>query len=549
MKRVLLFLLAVVIALPMICQDNVLNAKITERGYHNPVIPGYYPDPSICRVGDDFYLVNSTFQFFPGVPVFHSKDLIHWEQIGNVLDRPSQVDLSYGGASSGIFAPTIRYHEGKYYMITTNINMLYQRKAGNFIVTADNPAGPWSDPVFLEGVGGIDPSLYWENGKMYLCWSAMNYIALVELDPQTFQFIGEPRNVWDGDGDSSPEGPHIYKKDGYYYLLIAEGGTEMGHKVNIARSRNIDGPYTSNPSNPILTQKRRDSVSSILQGAGHPDLIQAADGSWWIVFLGFRDTVGKQHHLLGRETCLAPVTWEENAWPVVYGKGWVDVNMPDVKTLTQVLMPQASNHVDFKGGKKLGFEWIYINNPVEQNYSYANNQLQLNATAVTLDDPRKTPTFVARRQTDVNCVVTTSMTLRDAKVGDRAGLTVYMEPRGHYDVALVAGADGSQQVELSYRLGELKHVEKTVKLNTKGAVQFKVDATNSHYAFSYSADGKNFLPLGKMDSFFLSTETLGGFTGMLFGLFAEGIEGTKATAVIDWFDYQSGTEYKAVSQY
>ena len=178
--------------LDFICssQDNVQNAKITAQGFQNPVIPDYYPDPSVCRVGDDFYMVNSTFLFFPGVPVFHSKDLIHWEQIGNVLDRASQVDLSRGGASNGIFAPTIRYNEGKYYMITTNINLLYQGKSGNFIVTADIPAGPWSEPVFIDGVNGIDPSLYWENGKMYLCWSAMNHIALVELDPQTFQFVG-----------------------------------------------------------------------------------------------------------------------------------------------------------------------------------------------------------------------------------------------------------------------------------------------------------------------------------------------------------------------
>jgi len=236
------------------------------------------------------------------------------------------------------------------------------------------------------------------------------------------------------------------------------------------------------------------------------------------------------------------VTWEENAWPVVNGKGWVDIDMGHVKTLPQVLMPQVSNHVDFKNGKKLGFEWIYINNPVEQNYSYSKDQLVLKATGVTIDDPRRTPTFVARRQTDVSCAVTTSMVLKNAKAGDRAGLTVYMEPRGHYDVALVAGADGSQQVELSYRLGGLKHIAQTVKLNTKEAVQLKVDVTNSHYAFSYSTDGKTFQPLGQMDSFFLSTETLGGFTGMLFGLFAEGNEGTEATAAIDWFDYKPGAD-------
>ena len=166
-----------------------------------------------------------------------------------------------------------------------------------------------------------------------------------------------------------------------------------------------------------------------------------------------------------------------------------------------------------------------------------------------MDDPNRTPTFVARRQTDVNCTVTTSMQLKNAKEGDRAGLTVYMESRGHYDVALVGTRDGGQEIELSYRLGELKHIAKTVKLSTKGAVQFKIDVTNSHYAFSYSTDGKNFQPLGKMDSFFLSTETLGGFTGMLFGWFAEGNEGTKAVAAIDWFDYKPGAPYVAVQAY
>jgi alpha-N-arabinofuranosidase len=234
---------------------------------------------------------------------------------------------------------------------------------------------------------------------------------------------------------------------------------------------------------------------------------------------------------------------------VVNGKGWVDVDMSNSPTLKQVLMPQASNHIDFKQGKKLGFEWIYTNNPVQENYTYANNQLLLKATSVKLDDPNRTPTFVARRQTDVNCTVTTSMQLKQAKVGDRAGLTVYMESRGHYDVALIGAADGSLSVELSYRLGELKHVAKTVKLNTQGAVQFKVDVNNSHYAFSYSTDGKTFQPLGKMDSFFLSTETLGGFTGMLFGWFAEGNEGTQAVAAIDWLDYVPGAPYKPVAAY
>ena len=536
MKKILSLLFLLAAGTAASAQNNALNAGVASQGYMNPVIPGYYPDPSVCRVGDDFYLVNSSFQYFPGVPVFHSRDLVHWEQIGNVLDRPSQVDLSRGGASSGIFAPTIRHHDGKFYMVTTNINAVGSGK-GNFIVTAEDPAGPWNDPVFIDGVTGIDPSLFWEDGKMYLVW-AMNGIGFAELDPETFQLKTDPVVIWEGDGDSSPEGPHLYKKDGYYYLLIAEGGTEMGHKVNIARSTNIRGPYASNPGNPILTQKRRVTSGNLLQGTGHADLVEAADGSWWMVFLGFRNSAGSIHHVLGRETCLAPVRWDRDAWPVVNGKGWVDTDMSRVATLPQSAMPQAPQHYDFIAGDRLGPEWIHINNPVASNYVYENNSLVLKATPVGIDDPRRTPTFVARRQTDVACQVTAVLNLLRAKAGDRAGLTVYMDAGGHYDLALGYADDGSRQIELSYRLGNLRHVEKTVRLRGAFQVFFRVDAEAAAYKFSYSTDGEHYTPLGEMDAKFLSSETRGGFTGVLFGLFSEGREGTRATALVSSFTYK-----------
>jgi len=531
----------------LVAASAALPAMMSAQGFKNPVIPGYYPDPSVCAVGDDFYLVNSTFQYFPGVPIFHSKDLINWEQIGNVLDRPSQVDLSKGGASSGIFAPTIRYHEGKFYMITTNINLLFTGGSGNFIVTADKPEGPWSDPVFIPGALGIDPSLFWDNGKCYIVWS-MNGISFSEIDPEKGKLIGETKLIWEGTGGSSPEGPHLYKKDGYYYLLIAEGGTEMGHKVTIARSKNIDGPYTSNSSNPILTQASKAGVNSLLQGTGHADLVQASDGSWWMVFLGFRTSAGKQLHTLGRETNLAPVRWDEGAWPVVNATGTVDVNM-NCKTLPEYKFPAKDARIDFTNGKKLGFEWIYTNNPVKSNYVYASNQLQLKATDISIDDPTQTPTFVARRQTDINCTATTKVSLSSSKKGDRGGLTVYMDNKGHYDLAVVNTTDGSQAIELSYRLGQMKHVEKTIPIKNGKSVILKVDGTAEYYSFSYSLDGNKFTEIAVMDSFFLATETLGGFTGVLFGLFSEGKPGTKAVTKVDWFEYIPGPEYIKTSLY
>ena len=270
----------------------------------NPIIPGFHPDPSIVRVDDDYYIVNSSFQYFPGVPIFHSKDLINWEQIGNVLDRPTQLPLKGTGSWTGIYAPTIRYNEGTFYMITTNIG-----NGGNFLVTSENPEGPWSEPKVLEQ-GGIDPSLYFEDEKVYMVSNPDNVITLCEIDPKSGKRLTPGKPLWRGTGGRYPEGPHIYKKDGYYYLLISEGGTELAHHLTIARSKDIYGPYEANPNNPILTNCNMKGQGLNVQGTGHGDFVQAKDGSWWVVFLAYRHFGGSYHHM-GRETFLAPVEWKE----------------------------------------------------------------------------------------------------------------------------------------------------------------------------------------------------------------------------------------------
>ncbi|MBO6248929.1 MAG: glycoside hydrolase family 43 protein, partial [Bacteroidales bacterium] len=236
MRKTIAILIAFALASVSYAQELVIN---------NPIIPGYHPDPSICRVGNDYYIVNSSFQYFPGVPIYHSTDLVNWEQIGNVLDRESQIPLMTADSYGGIFATTIRYHEGTYYMVTTNVTT-----GGNFFVTAKDPRGPWSEPVYLKQ-GGIDPSFLFEDGKCYMV-SNPNGIVLCEIDPVTGKQLTESKVLWYGTGGRYAEGPHIYKKDGWYYLLISEGGTEMGHGLTVARSRDIWGPYESNPVNPIL---------------------------------------------------------------------------------------------------------------------------------------------------------------------------------------------------------------------------------------------------------------------------------------------------------
>lgn len=499
-------------------------------GYKNPIIKGFHPDPSVCRVGDDFYLVNSSFQYFPGVPIYHSKDLINWEQIGHVLTRPSQLPLQNASTWGGIYAPTIRYDNGTFYMITTNVT-----GKGNFLVYTNDPRGEWSEPVWLEQ-GGIDPSLYFENGKCYFV-SNPGAICLSEIDPKTGKQLTPTRPIWKGTGGKCPEAPHIYKKDNWYYLLLAEGGTEYGHKVTIGRSRDIYGPYESNPANPILTHANEAGQSNQIQGVGHGDLVQAPDDSWWMVCLAFRTQAGS-HHLLGRETFLAPVRWDKNAWPVVNGNGTIDLNM-DVPTLPQVPLAAKSERTDFKTGK-LGPEWVYLRNYHPENYGFHSGKLRLTGTAVDLLNWNDSPTFVARRQEDINFMATTSLRLYDAVEGDEAGLSVYMYEASHYDFFVKQHIDGRQVIQLRYQLGALTHYTREVEVpRGKSKVQLRVTGSDELYTFEYAVDGKNFQILDKMNTRYLSTETAGGFTGIMLALYITTPNSTsKAVADYDYFDYK-----------
>ena len=279
-----------------------------------PIIAGFYPDPTICRVGEDYYLATSSFEYFPGVPIFHSRDLVTWTQLGNVLDRESQVDLRKAVGSGGIFAPTLRHHGGRFWLVTTNQAQMAQ---GHLIVWAEDPAGPWSDPVFTEGALGVDPDLAWdENGDCYLTWSTFGDASVIlqaRCDPSTGVLLSPPRQLWSGTGLAAPEAPHLYRRGGWWYLLIAEGGTARGHAVSVARSRSISGPYEGNPVNPILTHR---SLAGPVQNVGHADLVELPTGAWAAVYLGVRPRgFAPQYHVNGRESFLAAVDWE-NDWPV-----------------------------------------------------------------------------------------------------------------------------------------------------------------------------------------------------------------------------------------
>ena len=486
---------------------------VLAQEYRNPAIPGYHPDPSVCRVGDTFYLVNSSFQYFPGVPIFQSKDLVHWQQIGNVLDRESQLPLKGASSWLGIYAPTIRYHEGTYYMITTNVG-----NGGNFMVTATDPCGPWSEPIWLKQQG-IDPSLYFENGKCYMVSNPGDAIWLCEINPKTGEQLTESKKLWQGDGGRYPEGPHIYKKDDYYYLLISEGGTELAHRLTIARSKHIEGPYESNPDNPILTNCSRLGQSLQIQGTGHGDFVQAGDGSWWMVFLAYRNYGGSYHHL-GRETYLAPVEWKEGEWPVVNGGMPIDT-LVKANTLPSVPL-EKHLEADAEDAPTTGaFEWVQLQNPIPGNY-LRNDTMAVEEKYFVRLYPHGTltenlqPTFVGRRQESASFSLETDVVTK----GDvEAGLSVYQIHDGHLEFFV-----SKKQVSLRCRLKSIDYVVKSVPRLRQEAVKLRIRSNGEMYFFDYSLDGKQFHELASMNCSLMSTEVAGGFTGVVLGMFAEGKE-------------------------
>ncbi len=510
---------------------NQPQAEVKMHGYRNPVLPGFYPDPSVCRVGDDYYMVNSSFCYFPGVPVHHSKDMIHWEQIGHCITRPAQTRLQNIGVWNGIYAPTIRHHDGTFYMVTTNVS-----GGGNFYVTTKDPAGEWSDPIYVRE-GGIDPDLFFDDdGKTYLLTAqGAGEIHLAEIDLKTGRLLSRSEIIWRGTGGRCAEGPHMYKKDGWYYLMIAEGGTEYGHCETIARSRNLRGPFEGGPANPILSHALARGYQNPIQGTGHADLIQAHDGSWWLVCLGFR-VLGGFYHVTGRETFLAPVKWDENGWPVVNGNGAFSLEM-NVPTLPQVPVAKKLVRTDFDTSK-LGLEWNYNCAPRTGNYSLTERPgwLRLKASPVSIDNSNS-PTWLGRRQQQVDFESTAKMDAAGLNDGDEAGLTVYMCTSSHYDVA-VRKRDGRLFLVLRYKLNRLDHTEKEIALESP-VVYLRTTGNKDVYSFAWSADGSSFSKLGEMDASYLSSETAGGFTGVYLALYAQSRSNASGGyADFDWFEYK-----------
>jgi len=476
--------------------------------YTNPVIKGFYPDPSVCFADGKYYLVTSSFQYFPGVPLFESDDLINWNQIGHVLTRESQLPLGLALSSAGIFAPTIRYYNGTFYMVTTNTTT-----QKNFYVTTNDIHGEWSEPIFVEQ-DGIDPSLYFENGHAYFMSNGTddfgnNGVTQCEIDISTGAKLSESRTIWQGSGGRYLESPHLYKIGDYYYIMSAEGGTEYGHMITYARSNNLWGKYESYPENPVLTN--RNLGGFMIQGVGHGDLIQKPDTKeWFIIHLGFRqiDKWLPFHHL-GRETFLTPVNFGCDGWFSVGNNG--------------TTQEQYTVQGDFiqKEKHSYGFddvnEWIYIRNPDMSKYVLTPEKYTLFGSEYTLDMTQCSPSFIGIRHKDFKCKVSCKVTSSDGE----SGLTVYMDENHHYDIAVVP--DGSEGYEVIFRLhiGDAEYIKNRVSISGNTA-ELKISSDNYCYVFGIEENG-SYKQLGSASTRYVSTEVACGFTGVIFGLYAVGI--------------------------
>lgn len=516
--------------------DSRFDKKIDKNNqYLNPIMAGFYPDPSICRKGDTYYLVNSSFSFFPGVPISTSKDLVNWKQMGFVLDRQSQLPLGHQKVSGGIFAPAITYNKKNktFYMITTNVGM------GNFFVKSKDPAKGWSEPIILPHVVGIDPSFCFDdNGKAYIVnndepvgghdWIGERSIVCHEFSVKGDSTVGPSREILRGGThlENHPiwiEGPHMFKYNGFYYLMCAEGGTGSWHSEVILRSKNPFGPFESYSGNPILTQRqgldpnRPDFVSS----AGHADIVQTPNGQWWAVFLGCRPYEDDFYNT-GRDTYLLPVTWK-NGWPVILESGKAIPTVNNKKGLQPTENYNTGNfsYEDNFGTDNLNIRWIFLRNPKTKFYSLGSDGLTIDPQPVNISQS-ESPSAVFCRQQHTTFTAETELTYMPNSSKDLAGMALLQNEQ--YNFVFGKTKKGNDVMITLQRAEKTNVTIASVKLSQEDAqkpLKLKVSGNGRYYDFFYAVGNGPWqtLVLGS-DAINLSTGRSGGFIGACIGLYA-----------------------------
>ena len=543
MKQLSRVMSLVIVTMLMMCFN--INAQDESETFENPILSGFYPDPSICRVGDTYYMVNSTFEWFPGLPIHRSKDLVNWEKIGHGLHRPDQIVYQDGlKNSNGIFAPSIRYHDGTFYIVTTMVG-----QKGNFIITAKNPAGPWSDPMWIKDAPGIDPSLYWEGGKCYYTgaglvdgtqgeWPGKGGVWMQEIDPDKGVLIGEKKQLTYGHASNArwAEGPHLYKINDEYLLLIGEGGTSEFHAVTVFNSKNIWGPYIPNHANPVMTHRHLGYSYPIIQ-TGHADLVQTQEGDWWSVMLAKRPADG--YSILARETFLAKVEMVENESGItpIYNPGSGLLNLEQKRPdLLWSPVPELMTKDAFEE-ESLNLEWNFLRTPRYQWYDISEDKLSIDLRPETVDE-WKNPSYIARRVKSHRYEASTAMKFSSKKANERAGIVLYRKSSTHYqllrdknDIVLLK----TTAVDVKSEKGVSEEVARE-PYNGKDVV-LKVMGDGLNVRFYYGESEKKLLQIGEVQTLKdFGDEIAWGFNGTYVGMYATSTgEKSKKNAVFDWF--------------
>lgn len=513
--------------------DGRTQERVTVRaGQHrNPILAGYYPDPSVTRVGDDYYLVLSSFAHYPGLPIFRSKDLVNWTQIGNAIDRPEQLDFTGMRTSQAVFAPDISYHQGTFYIANTCVEC-----GGNFIITAKNPAGPWSKPIWLP-FEGIDPSIYWEGDRAYIVnnrapaepprYDGHRAIWIQEYDWRAGKMVGESTQLVNGGVDISKkpvwiEGPHILKKDGWYYLTAAEGGTSVNHSQVVLRSKNLRGPFVPYADNPILTQRDLDPARpNPITSAGHAKLVETQNGEWFATFLAVRPYEGDFYNI-GRETFLLPVTWKDG-WPIILPKGETipfASRAPKLPAQTPGPVPTTGDfgYVDEFDGDRLAMQWVGVRTPKRPFYHLEAGDLVLDR-GTPIGDLSGVPAFVGRRQQHHVATVSTTVRFDPGADGERGGLAAMQSDRNYlfFGVTRIAG----KPVVALYTADQgQERLVSSAPISPGKPVTLTIRADEGTMAFDYEGTAGKKTLAADVDARFLSTKVATGFVGTLIGPYA-----------------------------
>lgn len=506
------------------------QVSVGEGEFRNPIISGYAPDPTVTRVEDDYYVVTSSFTHFPGLPIYHSKDLVNWTQIGNAIDRPDQFDFRDLEVSRGIFAPDISFHEGTYYLASTCVDC-----GGNFVMTADSPTGPWSDPHWL-GFEGIDPSIHWDDsGKAYILnngapneeprYEGHRAIWIQEFDWQNLSMTGERKQLINGGVDISEEpvwieGPHIIQRNGYYYITAAEGGTSVHHSQTIFRSDDVWGPYEPADHNPILTQRdlefERDNP---IIAAGHAKFVQIPNGDWWATFLAIRSYNNDMFNI-GRETFLLPVRWEDD-WPYILPRGEripFALEKPELPEQEEPTPPQSGDfgYTDEFDGNRLALGWMGIRDPEASFYQVEGGALNMTCRG-GLGDLDEVPSFLGRRQQHHIATASTTVSFEPGADSEKAGLAAVQNDE-HFIFLGITHREGERQVALYRREGSSEDTLVNAEpLPGTQDVTLSLELNAGQLSAHYEVDGERHTLAEAVDATNLSTNVAGGFVGTLIG--------------------------------